>query len=113
MAALSSDGRYVAFRSDATNLVAGDTNNVRDVFVRDTGVGTLPAAPVLSASPAVSAVHLSWSASVDGGSAITGYQIYKGTTTGSEALLTSVGDVTSYDDTTAAHDGTSTTPSPW
>lgn len=32
---LSTDGRYVAFDSDATNLVTGDTNGVRDVFVRD------------------------------------------------------------------------------
>ncbi|GLZ31919.1 hypothetical protein Lesp02_41070 [Lentzea sp. NBRC 105346] len=33
--ALSADGRYVAFRSDATTLVPGDTNGVADVFVRD------------------------------------------------------------------------------
>jgi Tol biopolymer transport system component len=33
--ALSADGRYVAFRSSATNLVAGDTNAVADIFVRD------------------------------------------------------------------------------
>ncbi len=32
---LSSDGRYVAFGSDASNLVAGDTNGGRDIFVRD------------------------------------------------------------------------------
>jgi Tol biopolymer transport system component len=32
---LSADGRLVAFASDATNLVAGDTNGVRDIFVRD------------------------------------------------------------------------------
>jgi hypothetical protein len=32
---ISSDGRFVAFESDATNLVAGDTNGVADVFVRD------------------------------------------------------------------------------
>jgi hypothetical protein len=32
---LSSDGRFVAFRSLATNLVAGDTNSAEDVFVRD------------------------------------------------------------------------------
>jgi Tol biopolymer transport system component len=40
--ALSADGRYVAFASDATNLVLGDTNGCRDVFVRDrtTGVTT-------------------------------------------------------------------------
>ncbi|MEA5579089.1 cadherin-like domain-containing protein [Anabaena sp. UHCC 0451] len=37
---LSDNGRYVSFVSDATNLVSGDTNNVRDVFVRDRQVGT-------------------------------------------------------------------------
>lgn len=33
--AISADGRYVAFESDATTLVAGDSNDVTDVFVRD------------------------------------------------------------------------------
>ena len=33
--ALSADGRFAAFYSDATNLVTGDTNNARDVFLRD------------------------------------------------------------------------------
>jgi Tol biopolymer transport system component len=33
---LSSDGRYIAFSSLATNLVAGDTNGAPDVFWRDT-----------------------------------------------------------------------------
>lgn len=33
--AISADGRYVAFLSEATNLVAGDTNAVRDAFVHD------------------------------------------------------------------------------
>jgi len=32
---LSADGHFVAFESDASNLVAGDTNNSTDVFVRD------------------------------------------------------------------------------
>ncbi len=32
---ISGDGRFVAFNSEATNLVEGDTNGVRDVFVRD------------------------------------------------------------------------------
>lgn len=36
---LSHDGRYVAFASDATNLVRGDTNENRDVFVRDLVTG--------------------------------------------------------------------------
>lgn len=33
---MSSDGRYVVFSSPATNLVAGDTNGVADIFMRDT-----------------------------------------------------------------------------
>ena len=37
---LSADGRYVAFRSGATNLVPGDTNDVADIFVRDTQTDT-------------------------------------------------------------------------
>ena len=37
--AISADGRYVAFYSDASNLVAGDTNGARDVFVRDLQTG--------------------------------------------------------------------------
>ena len=32
---LSASGRFFAFDSDATNLVAGDTNGATDVFVRD------------------------------------------------------------------------------
>jgi uncharacterized repeat protein (TIGR01451 family) len=32
---ISADGRFVAFQSDATNLVAGDTNGVKDIFVHD------------------------------------------------------------------------------
>ena len=39
-AAISSDGRFVAFVSDATNLVANDTNGATDVFVRDRQLGT-------------------------------------------------------------------------
>src|SRR5829696_1523572 len=37
---ISRDGRYVAFYSEATNLVAGDTNGRTDVFVRDVVGGT-------------------------------------------------------------------------
>jgi Tol biopolymer transport system component len=36
---ISADGRYVAFVSDASNLVPGDTNGVRDVFVYDRQTG--------------------------------------------------------------------------
>src|SRR5690606_34405118 len=32
---LSADGRYITFSSDATNLIANDTNNQTDIFVFD------------------------------------------------------------------------------
>jgi Tol biopolymer transport system component len=37
--AVSGDGRYVAFASDADDLVAGDTNGVADVFVHEVATG--------------------------------------------------------------------------
>ncbi|MGE0495143.1 MAG: hypothetical protein AB7S38_38400 [Vulcanimicrobiota bacterium] len=36
---LSGDGRYVAFESDAANLVEGDDNQARDVFLKDLETG--------------------------------------------------------------------------
>ncbi len=48
--AISSNGTIIAFESDATNMVAGDTNNFRDVFVRTTS-GT-PTTSLVSVSTA-------------------------------------------------------------
>ncbi|MHB8994363.1 MAG: FlgD immunoglobulin-like domain containing protein [Armatimonadota bacterium] len=45
---ISGDGRYIAFTSYATNLVAGDTNGFLDVFVRDRTGGTTTRASVSS-----------------------------------------------------------------
>lgn len=61
---LSADGRYVAFESDASNLVPGDTNEDTDVFVRDRQTGVVQRVSVAwngmearddSACPAISA----------------------------------------------------------
>ena len=61
---MSADGRFVVFYSNATNLVAGDTNLFRDVFVRDLKLGTTVRVSVssggvqgngLSSSPTISA----------------------------------------------------------
>jgi Tol biopolymer transport system component len=38
-ASITPNGRYVAFWSDASNLVTADTNNIHDVFVRDRQTG--------------------------------------------------------------------------
>jgi len=45
---ISGDGRYVAFYSDATNLVSGDTNGETDIFVHDRQTGTTTRASVAS-----------------------------------------------------------------
>jgi hypothetical protein len=42
---ISVDGRLIVFPSDATNLVPGDTNSLRDIFVRDRGRIVFPDAP--------------------------------------------------------------------
>src|SRR3989442_10111366 len=47
--ALSADGRFVAFPSVASNLVAGDTNGVLYVFVHDRQTGTTERVSVDSA----------------------------------------------------------------
>ncbi len=39
-ASISADGRYVAFHSDASDLVAGDGNGLQDIFVRDRQTNT-------------------------------------------------------------------------
>jgi pimeloyl-ACP methyl ester carboxylesterase len=38
---ISSDGRYVAFESNADNLVPGDTNDRSDIFVKDLATGQI------------------------------------------------------------------------
>jgi Tol biopolymer transport system component len=48
-ASISADGRYVAFESNATTLVAGDTNGTWDVFVHDRVTGQTTRASVSSA----------------------------------------------------------------
>lgn len=58
---ISGNGRYVAFESDSSNLVAGDTNGTSDIFVHDllTGATTVASAgpggvPAGGSSPAIS-----------------------------------------------------------
>jgi hypothetical protein len=46
---ISGDGRYVAFTSEATNLVADDTNGFTDVFVYDRELDTIERISVTSA----------------------------------------------------------------
>ena len=51
-AAVSADGRYVAFHSRASNLITGDTNDEDDVFVHDHFAGVTVRVSVSSAGVA-------------------------------------------------------------
>jgi Tol biopolymer transport system component len=66
--AISADGRYVAFASNATNLVAGDTNGSPDVFVRDRCLtnGT----PVAGCNPSVRRVSVASDGTEGSGGAV-------------------------------------------
>ncbi|MGE0812291.1 MAG: hypothetical protein AB7O28_00290 [Vicinamibacterales bacterium] len=64
-AAIGADGRRVAFQSLAGNLVAGDTNQVDDVFVADRQAGTT--ARVSVASDGTQANGASGGAAIDAG----------------------------------------------
>lgn len=63
---ISADGRYVAFTSDATNLVTGDTNGEMDVFVRDRVAGTTTRVSVASDGTQSDAPSWAPSISADG-----------------------------------------------
>lgn len=67
-----------------------------------------PSAPVsVHATQGFGGVQLTWGPPLSsGGSAIAGYRIYRGTSSGTEVLLASVGNVTSYADTTTPSTGT-------
>ena len=63
---ISADGRFVAFYSNASNLVPGDTNNRDDIFVRDTLTNTTTRVSVDSAGNQANSNSDSPSISADG-----------------------------------------------
>ncbi len=63
---LSADGQYVAFYSEATNLVAGDTNASWDIFLRDRVLGTTERVSVTSDGTQANATSMTPALSDDG-----------------------------------------------
>jgi hypothetical protein len=63
---LSADGRFVAFHSDAANLVASDTNAALDVFVRDRSTNQTTCASVTQSGNVGDAQSYQASISPDG-----------------------------------------------
>jgi Tol biopolymer transport system component len=64
---VSADGRYASFESAATNLVSGDTNGEKDVFIRDRVAGTTRRVSVSSNGVQGNSDGLDPSISPDGG----------------------------------------------
>jgi fibronectin type 3 domain-containing protein len=60
---------------------------------------TVPSAPTLTATAGKSQVKLTWTTPPDGGAAITGWAIYRGTASGAEQLVQTLSTGTSYVDT--------------
>ena len=63
---ISADGRFVAFESNSSNLVPGDTNRSLDIFVRDTLTNTTTRVSVDSAGNQTNRLSLGASISADG-----------------------------------------------
>lgn len=72
--AISGDGRYVVFESDATNLVANDSNAATDVFVRDRVLGTTSRVSLVSSG--AQSVGASHGASISGSGARVAFWSY-------------------------------------
>ena len=96
-----SNGTTYYYQVAAVNAVdTGPGSNERSATPTPPPPPTAPGAPNLTSATAGNAsVALSWTAPAsDGGSSITGYEIWRGTTSGAASLLTTVGLVTSYTD---------------
>lgn len=63
---LSADGRFVFFESAASNLVIGDTNNRRDLFIRDAVAGTTTRVSVDGVDPRATAASYAGAINADG-----------------------------------------------
>jgi hypothetical protein len=68
--AISGDGRVVAFESTGDDLVAGDTNDVRDVFLRDVARGATIRASISNGGRQAGAESRRASVSGDGGAVV-------------------------------------------
>jgi len=91
-------GQYTVTVTGTEGSVAHTTSVT--VNVSTSGTATVPDAPILSAGPANGkGVQLSWNVPLDGGSPITGYVVYRSTSSRGETVLITLGTQTSYKDT--------------
>ncbi len=95
------NGIQYYYRIKAKNIIGeGPMSNEADDM--PTGLPTVPQS--LQATWGDSYVDLSWSApNSNGGSAITNYEIYRGTTSGGETFLIEIGNLLTYNDATVTN----------
>jgi subtilisin len=103
IAAIDNSDPSTGFVGDPSSALSGRYYGYTawDGLLQQPPAATAPGAPTLDSAAAGDAtVTLQWTAPAsDGGSALTGYKIYRGTTAGGEAYLTSVSSTaTSYAD---------------
>ncbi len=113
---VSTDGRVIVGYADgcintcagASGTEAQSTQQVATIARQSTGKGlyaaydgpmATPGDPTLSATPGNAKVNLSWTTPANTGTAITGYNIYRSTSPGTQTLLTSVGVQNTFVDT--------------
>jgi fibronectin type 3 domain-containing protein len=99
------NGQTYYYQVTAVNSVGESVRSGERSATPATLAATIPGAPTLdSATPGNRVVTLAWSAPApNGSSAITGYRVYRRSASGSATLLTSLGNVTSYADTTVSN----------
>src|SRR5262249_43483323 len=83
-----------------TDLAGNTATSSITVTVGNGFAASTPGAPTLSSAlPGANTVALSWSAPTStGGSAITGYRVYRSTVSGGETLIATLGNVSGYTD---------------
>ncbi|MCK5290429.1 MAG: fibronectin type III domain-containing protein [Thermoplasmata archaeon] len=91
------NGQTYYYQVSAVNML-GESVLTAEVNATPMTISTEPRNLVTVAGNSI--VQLSWDTPLyDGGSSITNYTVYRGTTSGGEVLLEQLGDVLSYDDT--------------
>jgi len=92
------NGTTYYYQVSAVNAV-GEGSRSTERSATPTAPITVPGVPSLTATAGNAQVGLSWTTPANGGATITGYRLYRGTTSGSLALYQTLGVVTTYSDT--------------